>query len=156
MFVRTTILECAMLRFFNFGPPQTLFHVLTVTGFYIDRVPYFTYFTKTHFSLILQTWKFLLFLDTLSPFWAQFLPLSTVWLLIFSLPYCFIFIWVFSWPPTRCCFIFQSFTCFTLPLSKRDGIPQGFEPSNSHPWLNPRTDVGWKQWYFSAIFSCFF
>ena len=40
-------------------------------GPYIDRVQYFSYLTKTPFSLILQIWQLYSVLDTLSPFWSH-------------------------------------------------------------------------------------
>ena len=36
------------------------------------------YFTKSLFNLILQTWQLLSYLDTLSSFWSQLLPLPTI------------------------------------------------------------------------------
>ena len=38
---------------------------------YLDRVPYFSYLTKTPFSLILWLWQLLSFLDTLAPLHLQ-------------------------------------------------------------------------------------
>ena len=39
----------------------------------------FFLFTRTHFSLVLQKWQLLSFLDILSPFRSQFQPLTSIW-----------------------------------------------------------------------------
>ena len=43
-------------------------------------LPYFSYLTKSIFSLALQRWQLLSFFDTLLPFWSETLLTPTIWL----------------------------------------------------------------------------
>ena len=53
-----------------------------------EDVKYFSYFTKSLFSRILQIWQLLFFLDTLSPFWSRHLPILTNDLFFFKSHIC--------------------------------------------------------------------
>ena len=57
---------------------------VTCEGGYLDRVLYFSYLTKTPFSLILQIGQLYVVLGTLSPLRSQVLIVPTNWLMIFS------------------------------------------------------------------------
>ena len=73
----TSVLKKDMQRYCRTKGIYFTFHQPTQ-----DRVSFFS--LKAFFSIKLQIWQLLLYLENLSPFWSQFAQFPKIWLMIFS------------------------------------------------------------------------
>ena len=71
-------IRCRLTSYFSRPREEGVILGLICLTSFIDRVPYFSCLAKrSPYSLMLQKWYLLSFLDTLSPLWSQYLKIPT-------------------------------------------------------------------------------